>query len=322
MLWFLLSLLTLSLNLQGILAQSDASCLPFYNWTSNSHKQTPCDVASSLLAICNNGPFPVDALPESTHYLGPSLQNANPCQCSTVTYSLMSACGACQGRTYLSWSVWSANCPTVSLSSFPELIPTGVAVPGWAYLDVKANDNFDQSLAKQDANLTESTAIPSPTSSVVKSTAAKSSSSTVVKSTSGFTTATATTSILPSPSASSAGDSSSSASRIKKENAIGGGIVGGLVGLMVICGLFFWYIQRRRRFARDGQPLPSLNATDPEIASWHGQGPYMRQAGGSVPQISAAPSLNSSLQPAPANYTFHSAASGSADSVPAGHATS
>lgn len=321
MLWFFLSLLTLSANLQGVSAQSDASCLPFYNWTSNSHKQTPCDVASSLLAICNNGPFPVDALPDSTHYLGPSLQDANPCQCSTVTYSLMSACGACQGRTYLSWSVWSANCPTVSLSSFPEPIPAGVAVPGWAYLDVQANDDFDQSLAKQDANLTESTAAPSPTSSVVKSTAAKTSSSTIAKSTTAPTTPTLTTSTIPSPSASSE-DSSSSAAPIRKENTIGGGVVGGLVGLMLICGVLFWYIHRRRRFASDGQPLPSPNATDPEIASWHGQGPYMRQAGGSVPHISAATSLNSSLQPAPANYTIHSAAFGSADSVPISHAPS
>ncbi|KAF8798152.1 hypothetical protein BYT27DRAFT_7227800 [Phlegmacium glaucopus] len=152
MLWWLLSFLAFSVNWDGTIAQSNASCLPFYNWTFNSMKQSPCQVASSLLAVCNNGPFPVSALPSTSHYAGPSLQGANPCQCNTVTYSLMSACGACQGQTYLSWSVWSANCLTVHLSSFPEPIPSGVFVPGWAYLDVQADDNFDQSLARQNAS--------------------------------------------------------------------------------------------------------------------------------------------------------------------------
>ncbi|KAF8201562.1 hypothetical protein BJ912DRAFT_506116 [Pholiota molesta] len=136
MLWLLSTFFTFS-YLQSTAAQSDASCLPFYNWTSNAENQTPCSVASSLLAVCNGGPFPVAALPDNTHYLGPTLQNANPCQCNTVTYSLMSACGACQGRTYLSWSVWSANCAMVYTDTYPEPIPSGVSVPGWAYLDVE-----------------------------------------------------------------------------------------------------------------------------------------------------------------------------------------
>lgn len=48
--------------------------------------------------------YNVDALPDQTHYLGPTLALANPCQCNTVVYSLMSACGACQGRTYDSYA--------------------------------------------------------------------------------------------------------------------------------------------------------------------------------------------------------------------------
>lgn len=312
MLWLLLSLFTLSAKLQSSSAQSDVSCLPFYNWTFNSHNQSPCDVASSLLAVCNNGPYPVEGLPDSSHYLGPTLQNANPCQCSTVTYSLMSACGACQGRSYLSWSVWSANCPMVYVGSYLEPIPTGVAVPGWAYLDVEANDNFDQSLAKQDANLTESTAIPSPTSSVAKTSSSQKSSSTISKSS---TISSTITSITSSPSASAA-DSSSSPAKVKQENAIGGGVVGGLAGLLLLCGALYWYIyHRRRRTARIGEHLPSPSPTDPENGLWHGQGPYMRQIGG-APQGSAAPSVNSSLPPALVTDGIHSINSGSADSIP------
>jgi hypothetical protein len=94
--------------------------LTLFYQTYNTQMKSPCEVASILLSECNNGrqyhplvmffgssihhslAFPVDTLPQSSHYVGPSIQNANPCQCNTVTYSLMSACGACQGRTYLS----------------------------------------------------------------------------------------------------------------------------------------------------------------------------------------------------------------------------
>jgi len=310
MLWFLLSLLTFSANVQNISAQSNVTCLPFYNWTSNSHGQTPCQVASSLLAICNNGPFPIEPLPDSSLYLGPSLQDANACQCSTVTYSLMSACGACQGQTYLSWSVWSENCPMVYISSFPEPLPAGVAVPGWAYLNVTEEDNFDQTNAKKDSNSTESTAVLSPTSSSSPSTTAKTSSV-------SLTTSSHSISSSASPSGSaSASTSSAEASSEKQANAVGGGVIGGLFGVVIIFALLYWCIYRRRHLARNGQQLAS--PTDPENASWHVQGPYMthRQADNPTTQTSAAPSLNTSLHPVPATYTYHSSNTASVVSVP------
>lgn len=80
--------------------------------------------------------YAVAPLPATdSHYLGPPLSSANSCLCSTVAYSLMSACGICQGsdiikyvlppcvsslfdtKMYLSWSTWSANCATVSIST-------------------------------------------------------------------------------------------------------------------------------------------------------------------------------------------------------------
>ncbi|KAF8911956.1 hypothetical protein CPB84DRAFT_1957623 [Gymnopilus junonius] len=316
MLLFLLSLFTFSANVQDTYAQSNVSCLPFYNWTSNSQGQTPCQVASSLLAICNNATFPVEPLPDSSHYLGPSLQDANACQCSTVTYSLMSACGACQGRTYLSWSVWSEDCPTVYISSFPEPLPAGVAVPGWAYLDVTAEDNFDQTNAKKDSNATESTAVPSPTSSSSGS-PAKTSSVPLTASSHPITP-----SAVPSVSASvSASTSSTQAFSEKRANAVGGGVIGGLFGVVIIFASLYWYIYRRRRLARNGQQLPS--PADPENASWHGQGPYMaqRQVADPVVQTSTAPSSNNSIQHIRIIHTYHSS-NASADTVPKGTATS
>jgi hypothetical protein len=52
----------------------------------------------------------INSIPVGTHYIGPSPANATTCQCSTVTYSLVSACGGCQERNFLSWTDWAANC--------------------------------------------------------------------------------------------------------------------------------------------------------------------------------------------------------------------
>ena len=56
----------------------------------------------------------VDAIPVGNHYLGPTPSTATPCECSSVTYSLLSACGGCQNRTFIDWLTWSENCATPS----------------------------------------------------------------------------------------------------------------------------------------------------------------------------------------------------------------
>ncbi|KAK0210849.1 hypothetical protein DFS33DRAFT_330903 [Desarmillaria ectypa] len=74
-------------------AVSNVTCLPSYNWTQNDCEQTPCEVAAYLISQCTDEPFTLNPLPANTHYLGPtSLQDANECECSSVVYSLVSAC--------------------------------------------------------------------------------------------------------------------------------------------------------------------------------------------------------------------------------------
>lgn len=58
----------------------------------------------------------VYSLPEDFHYRPPTAATATPCQCSTVFYSMISACGTCQNRMNLPWSSWEANCSTVYTS--------------------------------------------------------------------------------------------------------------------------------------------------------------------------------------------------------------
>lgn len=82
--------------------------------------QSPCDVAAELAAVCVGGrafslaiplvlfeltpniEFDLEPLDVGYVYLGPTVSNANDCRCSTVYYSLLSACAYCQGRNYLS----------------------------------------------------------------------------------------------------------------------------------------------------------------------------------------------------------------------------
>ncbi|KAF8212034.1 hypothetical protein K438DRAFT_1224026 [Mycena galopus ATCC 62051] len=137
-------------NLLATAQTTNATCDVAHNWAFNSQKQSPCQVASSLLAVCD-GVYEVAALPPNFHYEGPDTQDATPCQCNTVVYSLLAECGLCQERTISMWSLWETNCATVSISSFPKPLPAGLHVPGWAYQDVETSDMFNETLAFADA---------------------------------------------------------------------------------------------------------------------------------------------------------------------------
>jgi len=219
---------------------TNATCDVAHNWAFNSQKQSPCQVASALLAVCT-GSYEVLALPANSHYAGPdTVQDANPCQCNTVVYSLLSECGLCQERTITMWSLWEVNCDSVSISSFPMPIPAGLHVPGWAYLDPETSgDMFDESLAFADANLTESTAIPQPS---------KTSSSTVPTS--------STSSAAAQPTVASDTSGSSPVNQ-KRANAIGGGIVGGFAALLLVGSLVFCLYRRRKVAKENGKMLNS-----------------------------------------------------------------
>ncbi|KAF9013967.1 hypothetical protein BDQ17DRAFT_1418909 [Cyathus striatus] len=228
--------------IQAVLGQtSNAVCLPYYQWAFNTQNKSPCEVASSLLAICNNNVYEVLALPDQSHYQGPSISDANPCQCNTVTYALMSACGACQGRTYLSWSSWSANCPNVSIGVFPTNLPTGILVPGWAYENVTANDMFDQSFARDHANATESSARPPASTSAVTITASHSISSITSSSTSVQTSALSTQTVADTSS------TASPTSNLAHADAVGAGAVVGCIGGLALMGAVMYWLLRWRR---------------------------------------------------------------------------
>jgi len=199
-------------SIPRLLAQvtTSAQCSSNYSWALNSQQQSPCLVAAYLYSACAGGQFTVDALPVGTHYIGPTVATANPCDCSSVLYCLSSACGDCQGRLFITWSEWNANCSSTSLRTFPEPVPSGTTIPPWAYLDVGASNTYNADLAMQLLNGTSSSAVPTNTGTT---------SSGSIKQSSG-----------------------------PNIGALVGGIVGGVVALAVIaCFVVWWMLRRHRR---------------------------------------------------------------------------
>jgi hypothetical protein len=50
--------------------------------------------------------FTIDALPPGYMYYGPNgADDSNLCKCNTVAYSLMSACGGCQGAEWVTYDI-------------------------------------------------------------------------------------------------------------------------------------------------------------------------------------------------------------------------
>jgi hypothetical protein len=170
--------------------------------------------------------FTLDPLQPNFVYLGPTQITANSCRCSTVYYSLLSACAYCQNETYLDWSIYDVNCTVLYSQTFLDPIPSSIVVPHYAYLDVVKGNSFNVSAAMV-AGGPESTPVSGPT---------------------GPTTPAITSTSTPT--------SSSAAATSQKLNvgAIAGGAVGGVAFVGIIGALIYFATMRRRR---PSVPTPS-----------------------------------------------------------------
>jgi len=211
-----------------------------WEWSYNSLTQNPCNVAAYLEATCNSGLFDIVPLPQGSLYRGPNAGQDNLCVCNSIVYSLVSACGACQGATsWIQWSEWHVNCSTSSAAgTYPNSIPAGTRVPHWAYLDVSVADTWNATAAQSAGDSPEDA--PSTTSST---------SST-------------------SRSSSSAGSGSGSNKSSSNTGAIAGGVVGGVLGATLLVGLIIWYT-RRRRWRSVARPSPFMT-DEPHVAEAFG----------------------------------------------------
>ncbi|KDQ49961.1 hypothetical protein JAAARDRAFT_42452 [Jaapia argillacea MUCL 33604] len=127
--------------------------------------QDDCAIATSLKGICLGDLTPLRPLPFGFVYQGPELayNTVNPCTCSTVFYTMVSACAWCQGGKIGMYSEWIGNCSTkMDLIGFPGTLPIGTSIPHWAYTDPDATGGtFNASTALLVGGTPETTAIPS-----------------------------------------------------------------------------------------------------------------------------------------------------------------
>ncbi|KXN92203.1 hypothetical protein AN958_08656 [Leucoagaricus sp. SymC.cos] len=242
------------------------------SWTFNTLGDSPCQVAANLAGVCDGGVFTLTPLEPGFVYLGPSKITQNSCRCSSVYYSMLSACAACQDSNWLDWNQYDGNCTTVYTGSFPQPIPTGTRVPGWAYADILVMLSsllFSHPSNSLTLDRPETTGVASATNTFPSSTLTRTP-------TAGSPSLTS----LPGNGSSSSSGSGSHA------GAIAGGVIGGVVGLALIAGLAFFFI-RRRQGARG--PVTSAFNTTPYTPA-----PYNPEP---VPEMSYNPSPSTSYAP-------------------------
>lgn len=122
----------------------------------------------------------IDPLSPGSQYSGPVAGQSNKCQCSTVVFSMVAACGACQAGSVArcvrpalaphcsftfdiagthgkqivhrviypldrKYHIVSSSAPDSQFCTairFPVGIPSGISVPSWAYLNVTVRVHF------------------------------------------------------------------------------------------------------------------------------------------------------------------------------------
>jgi len=213
-------------------------------WSFNSIGQSPCLVAAYLSNPCStNGNFDVPNIGPGLHYTPPD--EPSLCTCSTVVYSLLGACAACQEADVGVWSEFSVNCTQSSPDGqYGFAIPSGTAVPKWAYQMVVGANRFNLSLAKSVGDLPENVTAPATTS-----TPAPSSTTPIAGDLNPTSSSSSSPGTLPAQTSKSSGKNNT--------GVIAGSVVGGVVGVALIGGLLaFCLISQSRK--KQSEPAPSV----------------------------------------------------------------
>ncbi|KAH9984289.1 hypothetical protein BJV77DRAFT_200464 [Russula vinacea] len=247
-------------------------CEPTWAWSFNSLNQDPCEVAAFMMGTCDGGLFTIDPLPPGYSYIGPSgADDSDLCKCSTVGYSLISACGGCQGQSWITWSEYSFNCTeTLPPSQFPNPVPEGIRVPYWALLDVTKENNWDfnNSFVAGDSPEVAPGSTPGPSShlssaSITSST--PSSTSSVPSTTSSIRSSTASS--LSSARSSPLSAASSPSTSGFKEVLIASGIAGGIAAIsLLVVALFL--CRRWRHSPTSSAAPPALESGGDNLSSY------------------------------------------------------
>ncbi|KAF8334962.1 uncharacterized protein EI90DRAFT_3153125 [Cantharellus anzutake] len=233
----LITVLLSAVNVQAGVV-STAQCLPEYRWMNNSLGQSPCLMGAYLQARCFAGSFTVPPLKDGYIYVGPKNSSLSTCSCSSVTYSMLAACGICQGQDFQSWYDWAYYCVDEFLvpeGFYPASLDPGTRIPSWAY--TKPSDTggtFDKVRAKQIGDRFEySETLPVTTTT-------DSSSTSTLSITNSFPTSSASLPLMTPSTAAKAKD---------RTGWIVGAIVGSLLSVAALIGgvVIYSAIRAKRR---------------------------------------------------------------------------
>ncbi|KAG8953407.1 hypothetical protein FRC04_002249 [Tulasnella sp. 424] len=137
------------------------SCKSSAAWLSNQLGQSPCAVYGYISSVCTADQNWVVTRPKNATYDPPSRDIASACQCNTVAYNLMEACGYCQGAQIGDWKSWIANCPAAYVSKeYKQAVPSETVIPPWALEDSSQAGTWDPAVAGQYARPSKKSNLP------------------------------------------------------------------------------------------------------------------------------------------------------------------
>ncbi|KAG8744914.1 hypothetical protein FRC10_009284 [Ceratobasidium sp. 414] len=222
--------------------RTNVTCIA-QQWSFNSLQQSPCLVSAYLSAQCtSDDDWLVPEIGTEGPYSPPSGQYANLCRCNSVQWNLLSACSLCQGGPSGSWMDWMGNCSAsvVNVASYPLPIPSGVAIPHWAYYDFTGINIFNAATGPE-----------SSPAAIASSTPAYSS----VGFTASYSVAVPSATPLPSgPKSNSSGNNT---------GAIVGGIVGGVLGVAVLVLIAVMLVRKSKQSPAKIEPQNQDNHSYP-----------------------------------------------------------
>ncbi|KAG1865831.1 hypothetical protein DFJ58DRAFT_770461 [Suillus subalutaceus] len=103
-------------------------------------------VSLLYLKLASSDGYEIVAIPRVLNIQVPRSMEQTLANANSVIYSLTSACGVCQGLFLVTTYSLTAGvpgktyCTTAFTQLYPTTIPTGTAVPNWAYLDVVVHE--------------------------------------------------------------------------------------------------------------------------------------------------------------------------------------
>ncbi|QRV99311.1 hypothetical protein RhiJN_27330 [Ceratobasidium sp. AG-Ba] len=224
--------------------RADSSCVSggAADWMLNEDRQTPCQVAESIVRVCTPT-AQVQHLPVAARCSTLGSSNSESCCCSTVTYALVAGCLVCQtGKTNqltTTYAAWLASCSKPLIGTIPPVVNSTyppIDIPRWANIvPTDLSTTWNITLAQSAANYTAPLSTTSSSSSAIPSVSASPRAP-------------------PSAPPSDARESRFPAAPVA---------ISCVVALLLVCAMATWLYKRRNRVSPSTRPTPDFVIDEP-----------------------------------------------------------